>query len=143
MCQNVTGCGPSVSANALWDLGELHSSTEKDSSFPHSTPGVVSSVPMCIQESISQSQPVYGQAGDYEKHKRQYLTHDVQIIVARVREIQREECNGAHFPNPELMLLLDPSPIPDPCLTVFQEKGASDNNCLPFYTAHEAQDDIH
>ena len=46
-------------------------------------------------------------------------------------------------PNPELMLLLDPSLIPDPCLTVFQEKGAPDDSCLLFYTAHEAQGDVH
>ena len=142
-CIYVTGSRPSASAHALWDSGELHSLTERDSSFPHSTPGVVPSVPMCIQESISPSQPVYGQAGCYEKHKWQYLTHNVEIIVTRVREIQREESNGAHYLNPELMLLLDPSPIPDPCLTMFQEKGAPDNSCLPFYTAHKAQDDIH
>ena len=64
--QNVTGCGPSASAHTLWDSGELHSLTERDSSFPCSTPGAVPSVPMCIQELISLSQPVYGQAGDYE-----------------------------------------------------------------------------
>ena len=66
-----------MSAHTLQDLGELRSSTERDSSFPHSTPGVVPSVRTHIQESISSSQPVYRQAGDYEKHKRQYLTHDV------------------------------------------------------------------
>ena len=66
MCQNVTGCGPSASACALWDLGELHSLTKRDSSFPHSTPGAVPSVPMQIQELISLSQAVYGQVGDYE-----------------------------------------------------------------------------
>ena len=60
-----------------------------------------------------------------------------------MREIQRKECNGAHSPNLELMLLLDPSLIPDPCLTVFQEKGAPDDICLPFYTAHKAWDDVH
>ena len=60
-----------------------------------------------------------------------------------MREIQREECNGAHSPNPELMLLLDPSLIPDPCLPVFQENGAPDDIYLPFYTACEAQDDVH
>ena len=60
-----------------------------------------------------------------------------------MREIQREECNGAHSPNPELELLLDPSPIPDPCLTVSQEKGAPDDSCLCFYTAREAWDDVH
>ena len=76
-CQNVTSCKPSASACTLWDLGELRSLTKRDSSFPRSTPGAVPSVPMHIQESISSSQPVYGQAGDYEKHKRQYLTHDV------------------------------------------------------------------
>ena len=64
--QNVTDCEPSVSARALWDSGELCSLTERDSSLPHSTPGVVPSVPMCIQELIGLSQPVYGQAGDYE-----------------------------------------------------------------------------
>ena len=64
-------------------------------------------------------------------------------MSTRVREIQREECNGAHSPNPELRLLLDPSPIPDLCLTVFQKKGAPDNIYLPFYTAHEAWDDVH
>ena len=41
------------------------------------------------------------------------------------------------------MLLLDPSLIQDPCLAVFQEKGAPDDNCLPFYTVCEARDDIH
>ena len=76
-CIYVTGSGLSVSARALRDLGELCSSTERDSSFPHSTPGAVPLVPTCIQESISLSQPVYGQAGGYEKHKRQYLTHGV------------------------------------------------------------------
>ena len=45
--------------------------------------------------------------------------------------------------NLELMVLLDPCPIPDPCLTVFQEEGAPDNSCLPFYIACEAQDDVH
>ena len=32
---------------------------------------------------------------------------------------------------------------PDPCLTVFQEKGAPDDSCLPFYTACKAHNDIH
>ena len=45
--------------------------------------------------------------------------------------------------NLELMLLLDPSLIPDPYLTVFQEKGALDDSCLPFYTVCKAQDDVH
>ena len=45
----VTVHGPSASACGLQDLGELHSLTERDSSFPCSTPGVVPSVPMCIQ----------------------------------------------------------------------------------------------
>ena len=138
----VTGCRPSVSAHTPWDLGELRSLTERDSSIPHSTPGAVPLVPMHIQEPIISSQPVCRQAGGYEKYKRQYLTHNVWIIVTRVREIQREECNSACSPNPELMLLLDPSPIPDPCLTMFQGKGAPDNSCLPFYTAHEAWDDV-
>ena len=44
---------------------------------------------------------------------------------------------------PELRLLLDPSPIPDPCLTMFQERGAPDDICRAFYIAHEAQDEIH
>ena len=65
-CQNVIGCGPSASAHTSWDLGELCSSTERDSSFPHSTPGVVPLIPMRIQELINLSQPVYGQAGDYK-----------------------------------------------------------------------------
>ena len=65
-CQNVTGCGLSASACALGDSGELCSLTKRDSSFPHSTPGVGPLVPTCIQELISLSQPVYGQAGDYE-----------------------------------------------------------------------------
>ena len=73
----VTGCGPSASAHALQDLGELCSLTERDSSLPCSTFGAVPSVPTRIQESISLSQPVYRQTGDYEKHKRQYLTHNV------------------------------------------------------------------
>ena len=66
VCQNVTGCGQSASTHTSQDLGELHSSTERDSSFPHSTPGVVPSIPMHIQELISLSRPVYGQVGDYE-----------------------------------------------------------------------------
>ena len=53
------------------------------------------------------------------------------------------ECNVACSLNPELLLLLDPSLIPDPFLIVFQEKGAPDDSCLPFYTVHEAQDDVH
>ena len=65
-CQNVTGCGPSASAYTSRDSGELHSLTKRDSSFPHSHPGAVPSIPMCIQELINLSQPVYGQAGDYE-----------------------------------------------------------------------------
>ena len=65
-CQNVTGCGLSASTHASWDSGELRSSTERDSSFPCSTPGAVPLIPTCIQELISLSQPVYGQAGDYE-----------------------------------------------------------------------------
>ena len=65
-CQNVTGCGPSASACTSWDLGELHSSTKRDSSFPHSTPGAVPLIPTHIQELISLSQPVYQQVGDYE-----------------------------------------------------------------------------
>ena len=44
----VTGCGTFVSTRILWDTGELHSSTERDSSFPHPTPGVVPSIPMHI-----------------------------------------------------------------------------------------------
>ena len=47
--QNVTGCRLSVSAHELRDLGELRSLTERDSSFPRSTPGVVPSILMCIQ----------------------------------------------------------------------------------------------
>ena len=58
----VTGCGPSASAHALWDSGELHSSNERDSFFPCSTPGEAPP----IQELISLSQPEYGQVGDYE-----------------------------------------------------------------------------
>ena len=46
--ENVTGHGPSASARRLQDSGELHSSTKRDSSFPHSTPGAVPSIPMCI-----------------------------------------------------------------------------------------------
>ena len=44
----VTGCGQSVSTRASRDLGELHSSTERDSSFPHSTPGAVPLIPTHI-----------------------------------------------------------------------------------------------
>ena len=44
----VTGCGLSASAHGLWDSGELRSSTERDSSFPRSTPGVVPSIPTHI-----------------------------------------------------------------------------------------------
>ena len=65
-CQNVTGCGLSASAHTLWDLGELCSSTKRDSSFPHSTPGVVPLIPMHIEELISLNQPGYRQVGDYE-----------------------------------------------------------------------------
>ena len=46
-----------------------------------------------------------------------------------MREIQREECHSAHSPNPESKLLPDPHLIPDPCLTVSQEKGAPEDNC--------------
>ena len=72
-----------------------------------------------------------------------YLTHNVQIIVTKVREIQREECHSAHFLNSELMLPLDPSLIPDPCVAVSQEEGAPDDSCICFYTAHKVRDDIH
>ena len=44
----VMGCRPSVSVRGLRDLGELHSSSERDSSFPRSTPGAVPSIPMRI-----------------------------------------------------------------------------------------------
>ena len=44
----VTGRRLSVSACGLQDSGELHSSAKRDSSFPHSTPGVVPSIPMRI-----------------------------------------------------------------------------------------------
>ena len=43
--QNVTGCGQSASTCTSQDLGELHSSTERNSSFLCSTPGVVPSIP--------------------------------------------------------------------------------------------------
>ena len=46
-------------------------------------------------------------------------------------------------PRVKVTKLLDPSPIPDPCLTVSQEEGAPDNNYLHFYIVHEAPDDIH
>ena len=49
-----------ISPHAM-GLGELCSLTERDSSFPCSTPGVVPLVPTCIHELISLSQPVYGQ----------------------------------------------------------------------------------
>ena len=52
------GCGPSASACALWDLGKLHSSTERDSSFPHSTPGVVPSIPN-MHSRINRSKPTW------------------------------------------------------------------------------------
>ena len=65
-CQNVTGCRQSSSTRASWDLGELCSSTERDSSFPHSTPGAVPLIPTHIQELISLSQPVCRQVGGYE-----------------------------------------------------------------------------
>ena len=65
-CQNVTGCRLSVSAHTSWDLGELCSLTKRDTSFPRSTPGVVPSILMHIQELIGLSQPVYGQVEDYE-----------------------------------------------------------------------------
>ena len=55
-----------ISLHSLRDWGELHSSTKRDSSFPHSTPGVVPSIPMHIPELISLNQPGYGQVGDYE-----------------------------------------------------------------------------
>ena len=44
-CQNVAGCRQSASTHASQDLGELHSSTERDSSFLRTTPGVVPSIP--------------------------------------------------------------------------------------------------
>ena len=47
------------------------------------------------------------------------------------------------LPNPELMLLLDPSLNPDPCLTAVLEKGAPDDICGAFYTTCEARDDVH
>ena len=47
-CQNVMGRGPSASAHGLWDSGELRSSAKRDSSFLHSTPGVVPSIPTHI-----------------------------------------------------------------------------------------------
>ena len=40
--------GLSASAHGLWDLGELRSLTERDSSFPHPTPGAVPLIPMCL-----------------------------------------------------------------------------------------------
>ena len=49
VAQNLTGCGLSASAHGLQDLGELHSLTKRDSSFPSSTPCVVPSILMCIQ----------------------------------------------------------------------------------------------
>ena len=60
-----------------------------------------------------------------------------------MRKTQREECHNAHSLNSELMLPLDPSLIPDPCLTVSQEKGAPDDSCLRFYTARKVHDDVH
>ena len=65
-CVYVTGCGQSASTHASCNLGELHSSTERGISFPHSTPGAVPLIPTCIQELISLSQPVCGQVGGYE-----------------------------------------------------------------------------
>ena len=47
------------------------------------------------------------------------------------------------LPNLESMLLLDPSLIADPCLTAVLEKGAPDDICGAFYTAHETWDDVH
>ena len=44
----VTGCRQSASACGLWDLGEICSLTERDSSFPRSTPGTVPSILTCI-----------------------------------------------------------------------------------------------
>ena len=44
----VMGHRPSASARGLWDLGELHSSAERDSSFPRPTPGVAPSIPTHI-----------------------------------------------------------------------------------------------
>ena len=46
-------------------------------------------------------------------------------------------------PEPGVEVTLDPSPIPDPCLTVFQEKGAPDNICGAFYIVCKARDDVH
>ena len=62
----VTGHGMSAPTCASQDSGELRSSTEKDSSFPHSTPGAVPSIPTCIEELTSLNQPAYEQVGDYE-----------------------------------------------------------------------------
>ena len=61
-CQNVTGCGQSASTHASRDLDELHSSTERDSSFPHSTPGVAPSIPN-VYLRTNQSKPTCMQTG--------------------------------------------------------------------------------
>ena len=139
----VTGCGPSASARALRDSGELRSSTERDSSFLCSTPGVVPSVPNAHSR-INQPKPTCIQIG-WRLRVTQKTILNTQCIShsCQGEGDPREECNDAHSPNPELILLLDPSPILDPCLAVFQEKGAPDDTYRAFYTAHEARDDIH
>ena len=86
---------------------------------------------------------MYGQAEVYGKHRKQYLTQVVQIIIAEVRDIQREECHSAHFPNSELVLPLNPSLTPDPLSLCVKGRRAPDDSYLCFYTVHEARDDVH
>ena len=61
-CQNVTGHGQSASTHTSQDSGELQSSNERDSSFPHSTPGVVPSIPNAYLRT-NQSKPTCMKTG--------------------------------------------------------------------------------
>ena len=124
VCQNVTGCGPSASARALQDLGELHSLTERDSSFLCSTPGAVPLVPN-MHSRINQPKPTCIWTG-WRLQVIQKTILNTQCInhSCRGERDPREECNDAHSPNLELMLLLDPSLIPDTLSPLcFRKKG--------------------
>ena len=68
-------------------------------------------------------------------------------MVIRVREILRWRVQRYSLPNPELMILWDPSltPNPKPCLTAVQVQGrrAPDDKYFALYMARKAWDDIH
>ena len=131
-CQNVTGCGLSAPARVLWDLGKLHSSTKRGHFFPslYSWCGAFSPN---AHSRINKLKPTCIQTG-WRLQETQKTILNTRCInhSHQVREIQRKECNGARSPNPDLMLLLDPSLIPDPCLAVFQEKEPQMIVAFPF-----------